>query len=83
MKNISKGPTFGDFYPHREVDAGQHGCKTSEYKSTASPVSLLLNVMYCVRVSLRTVKIFLAQHFKEKGVVAVGNLFISLSLTMT
>jgi hypothetical protein len=32
--------------------------------------------MYCVRVSLRTVKIFLAQHCEEKGFV--GNLYISL-----
>ncbi len=49
-------------YPHREVDAGRHGCKTTEYKSIDSPLPLLLNVMYCVRVSLWTVKIFLAQH---------------------
>ncbi len=27
----------------------------------------MYNVLYCVRVSLRTVKIFLAQHSKEKG----------------
>jgi hypothetical protein len=33
--------------------------------------------MYCVRVSLRTGKLFLAQHYsKKKGVV--GNLYISL-----
>ncbi len=37
----------------RVVCAGHFGCKTTEYKSTDSPV---LNVMYCVRVSLRTVK---------------------------
>jgi hypothetical protein len=55
---------FGDFvhYLHREVDAGQHGCKTTEYKSTDSLLPPLLNVMYCVRVFLRTVKLFLAQH---------------------
>jgi hypothetical protein len=48
--------------PQRGVDAGQHGCKTSEYKSTDSLLTPLLNVMYCMRVSLRTVKIFLVQH---------------------
>jgi hypothetical protein len=43
-----------------------------------TPLSLpLLNVMYCMRVSLRTVTIFLATHTKEKGVV--GNLYKCLS----
>ncbi len=32
-----------------------------QYNITDLPLPLLLNVMYCVRVSLRTVKIFLAQ----------------------
>ncbi len=48
-----------------------------EYESTDSPLLPLLNVMYCVRVSLRTVKIFLAQH---KGKKVMGNLCISLRL---
>ncbi len=34
------------------VDYGRHSCKTTEYKSTDSPLPPLLNVMYCVRVSL-------------------------------
>ncbi len=51
-------------------------CKTTEYKSTDSPFSPLLIVMYCVKVSLWTVKIFLAHNTKEK--VVVGNLCISL-----
>jgi hypothetical protein len=60
MENIGRGPIFGDFchYPHRGVDAGRHGCKTTgwiqEYRLPSPP---LLNVMYCVKVSLRTVKI--------------------------
>jgi hypothetical protein len=51
-------------YPHRGVDAGRHSCKTTEYKSTDSPLPPLLNVMYSLR------------NTKEKGVV--GNLCISL-----
>jgi hypothetical protein len=64
IENISRDPTFGDFchYPHRGVDAGRHGFKNTEYKSTDTTLPPLLNVMYCVRVSLWTVKIFLAQH---------------------
>ena len=46
--------------PHRGVDERQHSCKTTKYKCTDSPLPPLLNVMYCVRVSLRTAKIFLA-----------------------
>ena len=36
MENIRRGPAFGDFATilTREVDAGRHGCKTTEYKST-------------------------------------------------
>ncbi len=56
--------------PHRGVDAGQHGCRTTEYKSTNSPLPPLLNVMY------RTAWEFLwgrSKYFlrntKEKGVV--------------
>ncbi len=63
-------------YPHKGVDAEQHGCTTKDYKSTDSPLTPLVNhVMYCVRVSLRTVKYSL-RNTKEKG--AVGNLYISL-----
>jgi hypothetical protein len=52
----------GSCHYHRGVDAGQHGCETTEYKSTDTPLPPLLYVMYCVRFSLWTVKTFLAQH---------------------
>ncbi len=62
MENINRGPTFLFCHcPHRVIDAGRHSCKTTEYKSTDSRLPPLLNVMYCVKVSLWTVKIFLAQ----------------------
>ncbi len=81
MENLSRGPTFGDFVTLRtERDAGRHGCKITEYKSTESTDSSLpplLNVMYCVRISLWTVTISLfLRNTKEKGVVS--NLCISL-----
>jgi hypothetical protein len=67
MENISRGPIILYLwgfctYPHREVNAEQHGCKDTEYKSANPPLPPLLNVMYCVRVSLKKVKIFLAQY---------------------
>ncbi len=65
MENISLVPTFGDFVTICTEGSMQNimgGCKTTEYNSTDSPLPPLLNVMYCVRVSLRTVKIFFAQH---------------------
>jgi hypothetical protein len=82
MENISRGPTFGGFchYPHREVDAGRHGCKTTEYKSTDSSLPRLLIEMYCERVSLWTVKMFL-RNTKEKRVM--GNLCISLNFSFS
>ncbi len=49
MENMSRGPTFGDFVTIlrvQGVDAGQHYCKTTEYKSTDSTLPPLLNVMY-------------------------------------
>jgi hypothetical protein len=73
MYNISRGLTLGSYlrgfsnHPHRGVDAEQHGCKTTEYENSDSPLPPLENVMYCVRVSLRKVNIFLAQHFREGG----------------
>ncbi len=50
-------------YPHRCVDTGHHSCETQSttVQTPLSPRHPLLNVMYCVRVSLWTVKIFLAQ----------------------
>jgi hypothetical protein len=68
MENIStvqysRGPTFGDFtLSFRGVEAKQPSSKTTEYKSTDSSLPPLLDAMYFVRVSMRTVKIFLAQH---------------------
>jgi hypothetical protein len=49
----SRGHTFGDFVTIRT--------EASMQDITDSPL-YILNVMYCVRVSLWTVKIFLAQH---------------------
>ncbi len=45
MENISRGPTHGDVghFPHRGVDTGQHGCKTTEYISKDSPLFPLLS----------------------------------------
>ncbi len=67
MENISGGHYVD---PHRGVDAGGHGYKTTEYKNTDSPLLPILNVMYCgkSKYSLRNTK--------EKGVVV--NLCISL-----
>jgi hypothetical protein len=62
MENISRGPTFGDFVTIR----------TEASMQDITVARLLLNVMYCVRVSLWTV----LRNTKEKGVV--GNLCISL-----
>jgi hypothetical protein len=50
MENISRGPSFGDFVTiltmQRGVDAGHHGFKTTEYKSTDSPPpSMKCNVL--------------------------------------
>ncbi len=48
MKNISRGPTFGDFVTiHTETSRLQ----LQDYKSTDSPLPPLLNVMYCGMVS--------------------------------
>ncbi len=63
MEDITRGPTFGDFVIIlTERSMLKVTGKTTEYKSTDFPLSPLLNVMYCVRVSLWTVKIFLAPH---------------------
>jgi hypothetical protein len=51
--------------------------KTTEYKSTDSRLPPVLVVMYCVRVSLRTIKYYL-RNTKEKGVE--GNLYMYISL---
>jgi hypothetical protein len=62
----SVGPTFGDFVTIRtegsmqDVSVAVIHYRVQEYKLPILPP--LLNVMYCVRVSLWAVKIFLAQH---------------------
>jgi hypothetical protein len=76
MENISRDPTFEDFVTIRTEGSMQDVTVTrlrvQEYRLPFPP---LLNVMYCVRVSLWTVKIFLAQN-REGGswVISVGNL---------
>ncbi len=50
-------------YPQTGVDAGRHSCKTTECKRTDSPLPSLFNVMYCVRVSLWTVKMWVISKY--------------------
>ncbi len=47
MENISRGSTFGDFVSilANGIDTDQHGCKTTEYKSTDYPLPPLVNVL--------------------------------------
>jgi hypothetical protein len=64
MENKSRGPTFGDFVTICTEASMQDITvarlyRVQEYRLPSPP---LLNVKYCVRVSLWTVKIFLAQH---------------------
>jgi hypothetical protein len=64
LENISRGPTFGDFVTIR-TEASMLNITVARLQSTRVPTPLsptLLNVMYSVRVSLWTVKLFLAQH---------------------
>jgi hypothetical protein len=66
MKNISRGrgPTFGDFVTicteglMQDVTVAR--LKSTRVQTPLSPSHF--NVMYCVKVSLWTVKIFFAQH---------------------
>jgi hypothetical protein len=69
MENITRGPTFGDFVTFRTEGSMQdvRVARLGEYKSTDFPLPPLLNIMYCVRVSLWTVKIFLGRHERERG----------------
>jgi hypothetical protein len=62
-ENISGGLTFGDFVTILTEGSMQDNT-VARLQSTRvhTPLSPLLNVMYCVRVSLRTVKIFFAQN---------------------
>jgi hypothetical protein len=61
MENISGSPTFGDFVTILTEGSMQDNT-VARLQNTDAPLPLLFNVMYCVRISLRTVKIFLAQH---------------------
>ncbi len=60
MENISRGPAFGDFVTIR-TEASTQDVTVARLQGTRvqNPLSPLLNVMYCVRVSLWTFKIFL------------------------
>jgi hypothetical protein len=68
IENISKGPTFRNFVTIY-TEASMQDVTVARLHSTRVQTPLSppppLNVMYCVRVSLRTVKIFLAQHLRE------------------
>jgi hypothetical protein len=69
MENMSRGPTFRNFVTIRTGESMQDitvaGLQSTRVQTSLSPP--LLNVLYCVRVSLWTVKIFLSQHFREGG----------------
>jgi hypothetical protein len=61
---VSRGPTLGDFFTIC-TEASMHYVTVARLQSTRvhTPLSPpLINVMYYVRASLWTVKIFLAQH---------------------
>ncbi len=64
MESIGRGPTFGDFVTisNRRV----YVMVARQQSIKVYPLPPLLNVMYCVRVSLWTVKIFLPQHLKRR-----------------
>jgi hypothetical protein len=66
MKNISRGPTYGDFVTLR-TEASMQDITLQSTRVQTPPLPTLLNVMYYVRVSLWTVKIFMAQHEREGG----------------
>jgi hypothetical protein len=77
MENISRGPPLGNFVTIRTEGSMRNiTIASTEYKSTESP---LLNVMYCVRVSLWIVNKYSLRNTREKGVM--GNLCISLHYT--
>jgi hypothetical protein len=58
IENTSRGPTFVFVTILAEVSIKNHReNKTTEYTNTEFPLPHPLNIMYCVRVSLRTGKI--------------------------
>jgi hypothetical protein len=72
MENINRGPIFGDFVTILTKGSMQDVTvarlqSTGTYQSIEYSFPSLFNVMYCVRVSPRTVKIFLVQHYREGG----------------
>ncbi len=78
MENISRWSHLRGFchYPHRGVDARLQSARV-QLQTPLFPL-FYINVMYRVRVTLWTVKIFLAEHQREGG--RVGNLCISLHI---
>ncbi len=62
-----RGPTFRDFvtilteWPMQDIAVAMQDYRVQEYRHP-SPPSIKCNVPYCVKVSLRTFKIFHAQH---------------------
>ncbi len=80
MENISRGLPGGFcHYPHRGVDARQHGCKTAEYGTkvqTPSSPCIKCNVL---RESLSEDSQNIPwETLKRRGSWLVGNLYISL-----
>ncbi len=85
MENISRGPTFGDFVTIRTEASMQDVTVTrlqsTRVQTTDSLLPSLLNVMYCVKVSLWTVKNIPCATLKRKGswVISVYLLIHSLA----
>jgi hypothetical protein len=72
MENIIRGPTFGDFVTILTEGSMQDSIRLQDYRvqEYRLPSPPLLNVVYCVRVSLRTVKYSLRKG-KGSGVIPV------------
>jgi hypothetical protein len=82
MEDISRGPTFGDFVTIR-TEASMQDVTFERLQSTrvqTPSLPPLLNVMYCVRVSLRTVKIFPYATLKRRWSWVIS-LYLWLKLT--
>ncbi len=69
MENISTGPTFGDFVT---ILTGQHGCKTTKYKSTDSPLPPSIKC-YVLRESLSEDSPYIpCAILKRKGILNIS-----------
>jgi hypothetical protein len=82
MGNLSRDPTFGNFITMC-TEASMQDITVARLQSTRVQTPLsppLLNVMYCVRVSLCGQSNISCATLKRRGVV-VGNLCISLLIT--